>query len=57
MNKINLFIIMLMGINSLLSQSFTVQSNSISPTGLASENDFYLNTYLDANSNSSLTGL
>lgn len=55
MKKINLFSIFLISINTLISQSFTVQSNSISPTGLASDNDFYLNTYLDANSNSSLT--
>ncbi len=54
MKKFTFIFILLISIN-IIGQSFTVQSNTISPSGLASDNDFYQNTYLDAVSNATLS--
>ena len=41
--------------NSLIAQSFTIQSNDIIVSGQPTDNDFYQNTYLDALTNTTIS--
>ena len=54
MKSIFFYVFILVALNS-YSQSFSVQQNNVSLTGVSTENDFSRNTYLDALADDSLT--
>ena len=54
MKKTYFFLFLFISLN-VFSQSFSIQQNNVSITGLSTDNDFSQNTYLDALADDSLT--